>query len=207
MEGTSRNLELRAVEGDQDALTRLIELHDATLRGKLGGKIPKRWQAVLSLDDLMQETYTDAFLDIADFTPRGDGAFEAWLITVAKHNVISAVRSLEAEKRGGKRQRVETARQDESFLALYQLLGCTTTTPSRHAARSEAKEALGKALDRLPNDYRTVIKMYDLEGRPIDDVAGAMDRSPGAVFMLRARAHGALRRLLGSPLQYFSDFA
>lgn len=197
----------KAVAGDQAALTSLFEQLDPALRDRLRNDIPHRWRSVLSLDDLMQETYTDAFLDIVDFTPRQDGSFARWLITIAKHNLINAIQSLEAEKRGGKRRRVEPEGQDDSFLGLYELLGGTTTTPSRQAARHEAREALEQAIEQLPADYRLVVRMYDIEGHPVEVVSQTMKRSPGAVFMLRARAHRALRKLLGVPLKYFSDFA
>jgi DNA-directed RNA polymerase specialized sigma24 family protein len=85
------------------------------------------------------------------------------------------------------------------------LLSCSTTSPSGKAAKSEAKAALEQAIDRLPRDYQIVVRLYDIEGHPVEDLASTMKRSAGAVFMLRARAHRALGRLLGAPFKYFSD--
>jgi DNA-directed RNA polymerase specialized sigma24 family protein len=39
--------------------------------------------------------------------------------------------------------------------------------------------------------------MFDLEGRPVQQIASALQRSEGAVYMLRARAHDRLREILG----------
>ena len=133
-------------------------------------------------------------------------AFESWLATIAKHNLLNAIQMLEAEKRGGKRRRIEADR-DDSYVALYELLGCTTTTPSRAAARREAHDALRGAIEKLPDDHRQVVQMYDLEGRPVQEVAAAMNRSPGAVFMIRARAHRTLGRLMGTASKYLTDLA
>ena len=58
---------------------------------------------------------------------------------------------------------------------------------------------LNAALNTLPADYRTAVRLYDLEGRPVAEVAGTMGRSAGAVHMLRARAHERLRAFLGTP--------
>ena len=190
----------RAVGGDQEALTCLIAQHDATLRCKFRNQIPARWQALLSLDDLLQETYTDAFLDVADFADRGAEAFEHWLTTIGKNNLLNAVQSLEAEKRGGGRVPFSPDQQDDSYAALHELLRCSTTSPSGKAAKGEAKAALEQAIDRLPCDYQTVVRLYDIEGHPVEDVTATMRRSAGAVFMLRARAHRELGRLLGAPL-------
>lgn len=199
------NLVERAVGGDQEALTRLISQHDGALRSKFRNQIPAQWRALLSLDDLLQETYTDVFLDIADFVDRGGNSFEYWLTAIGRNNLLNAVQSLEAEKRGGGRVLFSPDQRDSSFAALHELLSCSTTSPSGRFAKEEAKAAIEQAIERLPRDYQTVVRLYDIEGHPAADVATTMRRSPGAVFMLRARAHRALGRLLGAPFKYFSD--
>ena len=75
----------------------------------------------------------------------------------------------------------------------------------RQVARGEARSALERGLDALPAPYRRVIEMYDLQARPIDDVASELGRSPGAVYMLRARAHDRLKEQLGTASRYLSD--
>lgn len=54
----------------------------------------------------MQETFTDAFLDILQFRPGPGSAFLAWLTTLATRNLYDAIRMLEAEKRGGRVRQV-----------------------------------------------------------------------------------------------------
>ena len=46
-----------------------------------------------------------------------------------------------------------------------------------------------------------------LEGADVGDVASELDRSQGAVYMLRARAHDRLKGILGSASQFWSDGA
>jgi len=196
-----------AVGGDRNALSALLERYGPAVRRRFAHEIPHRWQSLLSLDDLMQETYTDAFLDISEFVPVGDDSFEAWLATIARHNLLNALQMLEAEKRGGNRQRVEVRTGEDSFVALYELLGAVTTTPSREAAGMEARSAIQQVIELLPDDYRRVVRMYDLEGRPMQEVSSSLNRRPGAVFMLRARAHRAMRRLLGNASRFLSGSA
>lgn len=197
----------RAVSGDQTALTELIRQFEPELRVRFGKEIPRRWQAFLSLDDLLQETYTDAFLDITRLRQRDEASFRRWLTRIAGNNLMHAIESLSAEKHGGGRVPFRPDQQDDSFLGLYELLGCTTTTPSRQVARAEAKAALEQAIGKLPAEHQMVVRMYDIEGHPAHDVAQVMKRSEGAVFMLRARAHRTLSKLLGAPVKNFSDFA
>ena len=194
----------QATCGDRQALVGLLEAHTPAVCQQLSGKIPRRWQAVLSVDDVMQQTCADAFLGIRRFVPRGGGSFAAWLSTIAKRNLLNALEMLEAEKRGGGRRRIGPVGRDESLVELYDLLSAGATTPSRHAARHEAHGALERAIRQLPEAYRRAVEMYDLEGRPIEEVAEALQRSPGAVHMVRARAHLRLRTVMGSASEYLT---
>ena len=81
----------------------------------------------------------------------------------------------------------------------------TQSTPSGKAAAGEARAALKHALERLPADYQRVVRLYDLEDQPAEQVAEVLGRRPGAVFMLRVRAHRALRQLMGGSSKYFSQ--
>ena len=60
-------------------------------------------------------------------------------------------------------QRVSAEPGDNSIASLYEILGVTTTTPSRYAARDELLRHLLSALDTLPHDYQKAIRLYDLE--------------------------------------------
>jgi RNA polymerase sigma-70 factor (ECF subfamily) len=187
----------RAVSGDRDALTALLEHHAPALRHRLEGKIDPRWQAVLSVDDVMQETFTDVFLGVSRFAPQGEGAFLRWLFTLARNNLRGAIKELKSLKKGGDRQRLGGNPGGDSCLDLLHLLGGATTSPSTAAARNEAQQLLNRALERLPSPDAAVVRLYDLEDRPIDEVAEVLGCSRGAAFMRRARAHARLRQLLG----------
>jgi len=193
----------KAMTGDESALSALIQHYHALLRGRFQQSLPQRWNGLLSVDDVLQETYTDAFLGIKSFSPRGENAFEAWMTTIAKNNLRNAIEGLEAEKRGGNHRRVVADGPDESYVGLFELLEGSTTSPSGKVEKNEAKALLQESINRLPPDYRMVVMLYDIEGHPARDVAQTMKRSEGAVFMLRARAHQTLRQLLegtlGSP--------
>ena len=153
----------------------------------------------------MQQACTDAFLHFDSFVSRDEGSFHAWLATIAERNLVSALRMLEAEKRGGARRKIELRSPDDSLLALYELLGAVTSTPSRRAAREEGRAAVRLALETLPAAYWQVVESYDLRGEPIEEVARALKRSPGAIYMMRARAHRQLAEALGSASGYLSS--
>ncbi len=195
-----------AIDGDRDAVGTLLQRYGPQVRNRLAGKIARHWQSVLTADDILQVTYLEAFMHIGRFKPAGAGSFLAWLTRIAENNLRDAVKSLEAEKRPDPRRQVRP-QGDDSYVALIELLGGTSTTPSRHAAKAEVRAALESAIAGLPEDYAKVVRMYDLEGRSASEVADSMGRSPGAIFMLRARAHDRLPDLLGSSTAFFIDSA
>lgn len=185
----------RAVAGDSSALAGLLEDHGPDVRDQL--RIDSKWTSVIDVDDVMQVTYLEAFLQFSRFQPQGIPAFVGWLRRIAENNLRDAVKELERMKRPPPDRRVSPSSYNESVSAFIGLLGVTVTTPSRIAERDEQTHVLEKALAALPPDYAEAVRLYDLEGHAIADVAAAMQRSPGAVHMLRNRAHDHLRQLLG----------
>lgn len=204
-EFSERPLLERAIEGDAESLAKLLEHYVPLLRGRFASDIPARWQSVLTIDDIIQETCTDAFLEVSRFVIRGEGSFGGWLTTIARNNLLNSLEMLEAEKRGGKRKRLDLRSGENSAVNLYDMLAGTATSPSRHAERGEAAGALKQAMAQLPDDHRRVVQMYDLDQRPVQEVAAALDRTPGAVFMLRSRAHRALKKLLGPASDFLTS--
>lgn len=194
----------RAMSGDRAALADLLELIGPGVRERIVGRISRRWSSLLDADDVMQITYLEALLQIGQFSHGGPEGFRAWLTRLAEHNLIDAVRGLEAAKRPNPAQRVRAPAGADSMSELVGLLGATYTTPSRVAARGEANRFLDDALSRLPRDYERVIRMYDLDGVSIEQVAAQLGRSAGAVYMLRARAHDCLRQAMGTAANFFS---
>lgn len=194
----------RSIAGDHASLDELLTRCAPELRRRLQGRISPRWQAVLSDDDVLQQTYADAIEDIQRLEARGMPAFVNWLAALAERNLVDAIREFEADKRGGDRRQVLAVPTDDSFVALHELLAIDSSTPSRGAARRELRSVLERALERLPDDYRRVVDLYDLQGQPIEAVAQSMGRSPGACFMLHARALSRLREQLGTGSKFFS---
>jgi RNA polymerase sigma-70 factor (ECF subfamily) len=194
-----------AVAGDADALTQLLGEHGPEVERSLS--IAREWRSVLEPADVMQVTYLEAFLEIRRFDPDRAQPFRSWLQRIAENNLRDAIRGLQRYKRPQPSNRVEAPAGADSTWELYAHLGVTTTTPSRYATREERLTHLDAALETLPDDYGKVIRLYDLQGLPIGEVAEHMNRSSGAIHMLRARAHDRLRELLGSASVWFGTSA
>jgi RNA polymerase sigma-70 factor (ECF subfamily) len=184
----------RAIEGDLDALTRLLEQYGSVVRQSIRDKIPRQLRSILSEDDVMQETYAEAYLSVRQLN--AEAAFVAWLRRIARNNLLDAIRSFRADRRGRNHRRVTADGIESGAVSLLELLPDQGTTPSQAAMRREWADVLQEALLALPDAYRQVLQLYDLEGRSVSEVSALLQCSPGAVYMRRSRALRMLREAL-----------
>lgn len=194
-----------AIAGDRLALGRLLMQHDARLRRKIAKWIPSKFAALMTVDDILQETYIEAYRHIASFIPGGDGSFYGWISKIAERRFLNARRWLMAAKRGTGRQVDTPTPQSGSFVELVRVLAGSDSTPSCNAARAENKGLMQVALAGLKDDYREALWMRYIEGRPIREIAETLGRTERAVQMLCNRGLHALREKMGHTSKYFSD--
>ena len=186
----------KAIQGDTEALSVLLAEHGPRIAKHLATRIQSIYRGVLDAEDVMQVTYLEAFLQIRRFAQHGSSAFAAWLTQIATNNLLDAIRELERQKRPPAERRIVSSGSESGPGALLDRIGWTSTTPSRTASNAELHEQLRAALDRLPADYASVLRLYDLGDGAVEQVAARMNRSVGAVYMLRARAIDQLRLVM-----------
>lgn len=200
MEGTNRmstneeELVVRLKTGDEDALSELLGLLHSRLTARLQERIGRRYRGAIDVADVLQVTYIEAFLDIGEFHRGENGSVFNWLLAIARSNLIDAIRALRRKRRLDPNKRIRNV--GDSYIELLLQLGTAPTTPSEDACRGEARDAVESALKLLPPDYALVVRRHDIEGLPASAVAEELRRSVPAVYMLKARAHDRLRRVL-----------
>lgn len=144
---------------------------------------PALWRLALRLargreadaDDLVGETWLRAVRRLESF--RTDARLGPWLAGIAWNCWRETARRTGREAAG-------VAHADAGAVA-----------PPPHA---EALD-LRAALDSLPEGYRTVLLLHDLEGYTHAEIAGALDISAGTSKSQLSRGRALLRRLLDSP--------
>jgi len=67
--------------------------------------------------------------------------------------------------------------------------------------RSETRELVRRSIDQLPDTYRVVLLMRDIEEMSTEETAEALGITPTAVKVRLHRARQALRTLLDKELQ------
>ena len=201
MEPTDQELLDKAKSGDNDALAQLLRRRSPQIRRGL--HINPKWRSVLELDDVLQITYLEAFLEIARFTSDAK-AFPTWLRRIAENNLRDAIDALERAKRPQPENRLTAPEGQDSILWLYQLATATGTTPTGKVAREEIRQILETEIEMLPADYGSVLRLLFFEEKSISETADAMNRTKGATFLLRIRALDRPKDRLGTGSRFFS---
>src|SRR5579883_1396053 len=189
-----------AKAGDGPALGRLLELYRNYLTLLVRVQIGKRLQGKVDSGDLLQETYLEAHRDIGRFRGNSEREFLYWLRQILVTVLANQVRHYWGTKRRDVRLERELADDlDRSSCALDRAFVAEQSSPSHQAARREQSVLLADALGKLPEDYREVIILRQLEDLSFREVAQRMGRSEDSVKNLWARALAKLRRVMGEP--------
>ncbi len=128
--------------------------------------------------DFTQDAFVRAFTRIEEF--RGEAAFGTWLGSIACSVCLNGLRKL---KRIRKR---ETSELREDLRA----------GPGRRRLEPDLRGRLETAIDELPEGYRTVFIMHDLEGYTHEEIGYALGVHPGTSKSQLFRARARLREEL-----------
>ena len=129
-------------------------------------------------EDLMQETWLRAAEKLPEF--RWESALSTWLGGIG----WNAYR--EASRRAPRLAAVPGERADE-------------TASASDAVEPAARFDLERAVRDLPEGYREVLVLHDVEGYTHEEIARMLEISAGTSKSQLARAREWLRRRLGSP--------
>lgn len=185
-------------EGDNRAGDELLRRHQPWLKFLARREIDTRYRGKFDASDIVQQALLEAVRDMPQFEGQTEEEFRAWLRTILTH-----VLAHEFRRYGGtqKRDVTQEVSMNESLLRssewLSEALAGSVSSPSFQAARHEQELLLADVLTRLPDDYREVIVLRNLEGLSHEDIAQRMGRGVGAVRMLWVRALARLRQEMG----------
>jgi len=163
----------RAMAGDARAER---ELYDAHV-----DRVYRLAYRLAGSDDLAQDFAQDAFIRaferLKDF--RGDSSFATWLHAITVSVCLNGLRKV---KRFDSRQ----ATLDDGM----------TVFDGRREAEPDLKVKLKQAIDRLPEGYRTVFVMHDVEGYTHEEIGAALGVEVGTSKAQLSRARAKLRDAL-----------
>ena len=199
----------QARQGDAAARDRLF----AACRSYVGliarATLERRLQAKVDASDLVQQTLMDAHRDFSQFAGTTEQEWLAWLRKILAHNTGDAYRHFAADKRQIQRefslQSAANGGSQADSQGLWFDPASPGDTPSQIILGQEQELAVAEAISQLPDDYREVVFLRNVQRLPFDEVAVRMERSRPAVQMLWMRALHRLREILGEGIEEIQD--
>jgi RNA polymerase sigma-70 factor, ECF subfamily len=184
--------------GSPEALGQALEACRRYLLLVAQRELAPELQAKGGASDLVQQTFLEAQRDFPRFAGTTEVELLAWLRCILLHNLGKFSRQYRATQKRGLEREV-TLDGDNSAGVQKEHLAADSLTPSSHAIAREMNDALERAVERLPEDYRRVLQMRYREDLPFEEIARRMQRSVAAVRKLWARAVERLKEDLGKP--------
>jgi RNA polymerase sigma-70 factor (ECF subfamily) len=172
--------------GDEVAFESVVRLHG----GRMLAVARRMLRSEDDARDAVQEAFISAFKAIADF--QGDARLSTWLHRIVVNAALMRLR----------RQRRKPEESIDELLPHFDERGSWSDgeqpcrTPSELLERSETRAVVHECIDRLPDSYRSVVMLRDIEELDTDETAASLGMSVAAVKTRLHRGRQALRTLL-----------
>ncbi|HET6957610.1 MAG TPA: RNA polymerase sigma factor [Vicinamibacterales bacterium] len=140
------------------------------------------------VEDVMQQAYINAFTHLHQFEERSQ--FSTWLIRIGLNEAFARRRKVQAaESREERGSHVSDDRQE-----VIDAVASMQPDPERQAYARELHRVLEDAVDALPDTYRTVFMLRDVEGLSTSETGEGLGLGEEAVKTRLHRARAMIRR-------------
>ena len=149
--------------------------------------------------DITQEVFIKVFRSIRSF--HGGSSLRTWLYRIALHEASN-------QRRWWSRHKKQEITIDSSFeadsdaennnLSLAATLADRSDSPFDHAAQAEVRERVEAALRQIPEAFRTVVILREIEGFAYEEIAEILQVNLGTIKSRLTRGRAALRILLAA---------
>lgn len=166
----------KALKGDTSAFEALVKKYDSRVY-YICLEITKN---TADAEDAAQESFIKAYGYLGRF--RGDSAFSTWMYSIARNSALDVIR-----------RRKETVNIDEQA----ELPGETLEfDPEGSAVSKESANTLKKLILALPEDFRQVLILREIEGCQYSEIAEMLGIGEGTVKSRLSRARSKLREAI-----------
>lgn len=156
----------RVVARDSAAFTELFDGHSSVVLGMLVKMLRRRETA----EEILQETFLQAWNSAEKFDP-DRASPRGWLILMARSKAIDRLRSSRARSDREERK----AKDDQAVMARHEPAADATLLARERDTR------LGHALETLPEEQRSCIRLAFFEGLTHVELARRLDQPLGTV--------------------------
>ena len=161
--------------------------------------IARSLQDPADASDITQEVFIKVFRNIRGF--HGGSSLRTWLYRIALHEASNQRRWWKRHKK--QEIAIETplkkqcaAEDDADSLCLGATLADGHSSPFEEAANCETRERVEAALREVPEAFRTVVILREIEGFTYEEIAEILQMNLGTVKSRLTRGRAILRDLL-----------
>jgi RNA polymerase sigma-70 factor (ECF subfamily) len=197
--GDDVSLASRAAQGDQAAFSRIMRRYNQRLYRLAVSVMGDASEA----EDVLQESYVRAFYSLASYA--GTGSLGAWLARIVRNEAIDRVRARESRRShvaieadlGVLSAEGDTNVGDDLLRAPSARFDLQSMTdPQALASNAELRRLLERAIQRLPEQFRTAFVLREVEGLSVEETAEYLGIPPATVKTRDHRARNLLRGYL-----------
>ena len=173
-----------ASDDDEQAVRVLVRRHNRRLFRVARAVLKDDAEA----EDVVQETYVRAFTNLASF--RGDASLSTWLTRIALNDALGRARR--------RRPSVEFRDDEiqEGRVLMFPSMTTAESNPETETARGHMRKILEEAVDELPEPFRVIFVMRDVEGLNVEETASHLSIKAETVKTRLFRARRLLRNAI-----------
>ena len=142
-------------------------------------------------EDVMQDAYFRAYEHLSQF--EGRASFSTWVTRIALHEALAR------KKRRGRYDELDAIAEAKGDSTM--ILKSGKPGPEENLAQSELRGLLESAIEGLPEAFRTVVVLREIEEMNVAETAETLGLSESLVKTRLHRAHAMLRRHLHTQAQ------
>jgi RNA polymerase sigma-70 factor (ECF subfamily) len=149
-------------------------------------------------EDVAQETVIKVYQNLDKF--RGDSQFRTWVLSIARNEGLGRLRKITNRREDS--LDAETDEQTGDYTPA--ILTSWREIPAEALEQKELGNLLRKAIEGLPEIYRNVVLLRDIEEMDIRESAAVLGISEASVKVRLHRARALLQRNLAPQLKGFA---
>jgi len=181
----------RARLRDEAALRLIMERHNRQLYRMARSVLGDDTEA----EDVVQEAYLRAFTHLDGF--RGEARLSTWLSRIALNEALERLRK---RRPFVELKQIDTIDELGEARVIYLPTARQDADPEAAAARAEIRRLIERAIDRLPDPFRIVFVLRDVEEMSVEATASHLGLRPETVKTRLHRARRLLRQSLDRTL-------
>jgi RNA polymerase sigma-70 factor (ECF subfamily) len=144
--------------------------------------------------DVTQDVFIKVFRSISGF--HGDSSLRTWIYRIALHEASNQRRWWSRHKRQESELDAPLGNAEGETFCMADALAATDASPFDCAASQELRERVTAALRTLPQAFREVVILREIEGFGYEEIAEMLELNLGTVKSRLTRGRSALREAL-----------